>query len=272
MRSSRIAPAALARTLPSPALCDLNVSDWDQARCLLSPVKTYGAVGSPRAGLPEPWLKLLGDHPQAVPSVERFRAYLTRFGVQEDDVGGPLDRPVSSNTVGEKARYFIIHDTSVLLEANKKLGFPASINGKAWSDALIAVLARKKNAHVFVGRAGQSITAVDFGEALVTTKFEKTRRDLLEGLFVGVENLQPRLRGSKGIDSLAPVPGFTRSQLKRLAVIYVAVSVRAGRWLIPVFHAVLDSGIPDAHDDPQHFDLDMFSAALNGVLSDLGEG
>ena len=262
--------SALAEPLPSPARCDLNAPDWDQARCLLSPVRTYGVIGSPKKTLPVPWHKLLGEHPLEVPPAARLTAFLRKAGIREKDVGGALDQPLSRNLPGQGARYFIIHDTSVLLDTPARNGFPAYVNGKAWSDAMIKALAGKKNAHVFVGRTGQSATAVDFGEALVTTKFEKTRRDVLEGLFVGVENLQPRLRDGKGIDSIAPLPGFTRAQLKRLAVVYVAASVRAGRWLIPAFHAVLDSGIPDGHDDPQHFDLPVFSAALNGVLLDMG--
>ena len=261
-----------AQPLPSPARCDLNASDWDQARCLLSPVKTYGVVGSPGHALPKPWQKLLGEQSLEVPSAQRLRTYLRKVGVQEKDVGGALDQPISRNSFGQGARFFIIHDTSVLLDTPGQGGFPAYVNGKDWSGAMIKALAQKHNAHVFVGRTGTSATAVDFAEALVTTKFEKTSREHLEGLFVGVENLQPRLRDGKGIDSIAPVPGFTQAQLKRLAVIYVAASVRAGRWLIPAFHAVLDNGIADAHDDPQHFDLAKFSAALSGVLLQLSGG
>jgi len=216
--------------------------------------------------LPVPWKKLFMDHQQVLPSVENFRAYLRQAGIQEKDIGGGLGQPISKNSYGENARYFIIHDTSTLLEARGKRGFPAYSNGKAWSDGKIKILEQKKNAHVFIGRTGQSSTAVDLGQALVTTKFEKANRERLEGLFVGVENIQPRRLDSKGIDSISPVPGFTQTQLKRLAVVYVAASIRAGRWLIPAFHAVLDNGIKDGHDDPQHFDLDQFSAALNEVL------
>ena len=260
---------ALARPLPSPALCDLNVQDLEQARCLLSPVKPYGRVGRPVTLLPVPWPRLLADQVRDVPATGHLSAWLKKLGIQEYEIGGPLDQSISTNAGGEKARYFVIHDTSIVLDSRGSRGFPAGIDGKAWSDARIQSLARKSNAHVFVGRTGQSVTAVDFGTALVTTKFEKTDREALEGLFVGVENLQPRLRDRKGIDAIAPMPGFTPAQLRRLAIVYVAASARAGRWLIPAFHAVLDSGIPDAHDDPQHFDLGPFSAALDRVLLEL---
>lgn len=260
---------ALAQVSPSPTRCNLNVEDWEQARCLLSPVITYGHIGSPRRSLPAPWQSLLGSHPRKLPTEDRFHAYLRHAGIRESDVGGGVDHPISQTAQGQSAHYFVIHDASVLLDAPRKRGFPAYINAKAWSDATTKSLASKKNAHVFIGRTGQSVTAVNFGEALITTKFEKTDQERLAGLFVGVENLQPRLRDGKGIDSVAPMPGFTSSQLKRLAVVYVAASLRAGHWLIPAFHAVLDNGIADAHDDPQHFDLARFSAMLNGVLREV---
>lgn len=262
------AAPAFSQELPSPVRCDLNAREWDQVRCLLAPVKAYGALGKTGKTLPSPWQKLFLDPRQELPSADIFGAYLRRSRIPEDDVGGALAHPISENLHGEKARYFIIHDTSILVDAPGRKGFPSYLNGKAWSDREIRILGQKRNAHVFVGRTGQSSTAVDFGEALVTTKFEKTDRDRLEGLFVGVENIQPRIRDRRGMDSIAPQPGFTQSQLKRLAIVYVAASIRARRWLIPAFHAVLDNGIKDGHDDPQHFDLDRFSAALTRVLSE----
>ena len=45
-------------------------------------------------------------------------------------------------------------------------------------------------------------------------------------------------------------------------MLYVAASVRAGHWLIPAFHAVLDSYFLEGHDDPQHFRMRFFSAAV----------
>jgi hypothetical protein len=56
-------------------------------------------------------------------------------------------------------------------------------------------------------------------------------------------------------DYIAPSPGFTAAQMDRLALIYVVASVRRGSWMIPAFHAAVDAGISDAHDDPQNFDL-----------------
>jgi len=70
-------------------------------------------------------------------------------------------------------------------------------------------------------------------------------------------------------DNVAPVPGFSDQQLDRLALLYVAASVRRGQWLIPAFHAVLDIGIPDAHDDPQNFDLGRWDSRLGALLGEI---
>lgn len=66
-----------------------------------------------------------------------------------------------------------------------------------------------------------------------------------KGLFLNVEQVQPRRsdqNASANNDALAPIPDFTDIQLDRLALVYVAASVRCGKWLIPVFHASVDAG------------------------------
>ena len=50
---------------------------------------------------------------------------------------------------------------------------------------------------------------------------------------------------------------------------YVMASRRAGTWLIPAFHAAIDEGISDGHDDPQHFSLEAFDMALTSLLQAL---
>ena len=42
-----------------------------------------------------------------------------------------------------------------------------------------------------------------------------------------------------------------------------------GEWLVPAYHAAIDAGIPDAHDDPQNFDLNLWSKRLNALLQQL---
>ena len=268
MGAFALAPGLRAEDkLPSPHHCDLNVAKLTQAQCLLSQVARYGELGPPLSNLPPPWPALLGDAPRRVPAVPAMRSLLSDRGINEADLGGSLDAPVSRTARGERARYFIIHDTSAPTLPAGGSGFPLEINGEPWSEKYLKQLSAAANAHVFVGRTGKSRTAVGFDKPLLTTKFERNGdRTRLVGMFLGVENLQPRRLDAKGIDSIAPVPGFTPPQLQRLALIYVAASVRAGTWLVPVYHAVLDGGIKNAHDDPQDFDLQGFSAAVLELL------
>jgi hypothetical protein len=46
--------------------------------------------------------------------------------------------------------------------------------------------------------------------------------------------------------------------------------VRAARWLVPAFHAAIDSQIPNGHDDPLNFDIDSFAKSLDGLMATLG--
>ncbi|MCA1591830.1 MAG: hypothetical protein LC754_04085, partial [Acidobacteria bacterium] len=113
-----------------------------------------------------------------------------------------------------------------------------------------------------------SATGHDFRQGWRSTRYEgqTTRR---RGLFLAVENIQTRRRDARGIDSEAPDPGFSDAQLERLALVYVAASVRRGEWLIPAFHAVIDLSA-GTHDDPQNFDLDRWAARLNSLLESIG--
>ena len=51
-----------------------------------------------------------------------------------------------------------------------------------------------------------------------------------------------------------------------LAALYVYVSARAGRWLIPAQHNTVDSGIKDAHDDPQNFEMKRFGKEIERLV------
>jgi hypothetical protein len=165
----------------------------------------------------------------------------------------------------------VIHDTS-----GPKLGsFPANLD----SDRRINNLARfhcsdsHEIAHVIVNRLGDLYVGHDLSVPWRATKFERALNfgGALKGLFLHVEFIQPR-RGSPGHrrnDIVAPTPGFTASQYDRLALIYTLASVRAGQWLVPAFHAVIDNNIRDGHDDPQNFDLEAFAHSLEMLLDRL---
>lgn len=241
-----------------------------QAACLTREVKRLGIIGNETI---TPYLKSLSG--ESAPAIPKVQTLLDSQKIKSADVGGDLNTKISAN-------YFIIHDTSSpncsakgsLASCQTRGEFPANRDDASWS--------YNKNfgghpkqypnrlAHVFTNRVGASITEVNFADHIATTKFEscfdvqaKTK------LFVGVENIQPRVGepkipkpGEKANDFDAPNPGFTNKQYERLALIYIVASARRGQWLIPAFHAVLDQYYSDGHDDPQRFDMEAFSAAV----------
>lgn len=243
----------------------------DQAGALLRPVKKWGRLGEPLTRLPA-GLEGRPGKPCGI-RLKRFRDYLAAKGISEQDLGGPLDRPVSHAWNGSPdeamARYFVIHDTSTPNYGDKP--FPQNIDEAGWKYNRLSIWQKgtKSRAHVFVNRVGESVTAVDFEVPWRATRFELGYVNLApKGLFLHVEMVQPRRRdqagGSKN-DALAPEPGFTPDQYERLALVYAAASFRQGAWLIPAFHAALDAGISGAHDDPQNFSLDSFAREVEAL-------
>lgn len=250
----------------------------EQARCLLRHVKMYGELDAEVKELPELLEKLVGNKVKI--DKKKLRGFLKTHDINEVDIGGSLDSKLSTAKLpsGEiiYANYFIIHDVSTpnYLEED----FPLDINESTW--ILNDLEKRWKNnkvAHLFINRLGSSINTVDFGSALPEKKFgTKFARDFLKeeakGLQIHIELIQPRRsdpNGAKGNDAIAPIPGFTKAQYDRLALVYLAVSVRRGSWLIPAFHAAIDAGIKNAHDDPQNFDLEEWCKSIASLLSNL---
>ena len=250
-------------------------SPVEQARCLLRPVYPYGRLGRPLHPLPDPLEKLIGT--PVTFSVAQFRRYLSRIGVSEADLGGNLDsalcRANDNDPKAPIAEYFLIHDTSTPNYGNQAI--PDNINTPAWPHNNLQRWdqGEKAKAHIFINRLGQSLTAVDFGTPWRATKLEvRVLGERSRGMAVHVELIQPRRsdpNGPPGNDAIAPVPGFTDAQLKRLALVYIAASLRKGRWMIPAYHAAFDAGIPDAHDDPQHFDLRRWAQFLKQTIGEI---
>lgn len=246
-------------------------SPLEQALCLLRHVKMYGQLDPSLATLPPPLNNLIGG----AMSVDKdlLRRYLLARGIVEAKIGGAIFDPVSraNNNApsAEPARYFVIHDVSTPNFLDKP--FPSNINMQTGPGNNLNRWKEIKKTHVYINRAGESVTAVDFKTPLRATKLElqDVRR---KGLFLHTELVQPRRsdpNGRIGNDALAPDPGFTETQLHRLALVYVAASVRRGAWLIPAFHAAIDVGIPDAHDDPQNFAMTAWMSQLDSLLRSL---
>lgn len=235
----------------------------EQAKCLLRPVLRGGAVGQPLAKLPEPLESLIGKPAQV--KADQLKKYLAAHKIAEDDIGGPLSQKVT-------AKYFVIHDTSTPNYHEKPI--PANINTPEWPLNNFERWKKMPVAHMFVNRMGQSMTWHPFSMSWRATKYESKTltKEESHGMFVHTELSQPRQadpKGHPGNDAIAADPGFTPGQYDRLALLYLAVSLEHGTWLVPAYHCCLDSGMVDGHDDPQNFKLDEWAKRLNGLLKEL---
>lgn len=248
----------------------------EQAKCLLTPVLEGGKLGTPLEKLPDVLAERVGrsdnlPNQAAIQSLLRERGLDVVFG---DRLQRPGSRANDNDRQARGASYIVLHDTS---SPNfRGLRWPVKID----DDPKINSLARYscdnniERAHVFINRLGDVFAPHDFGIPWRATKFEMATNfdGRLKGLFLHIELVQPRKRHPKfrgNNDHLAPSPGFSQVQYDALALIYAIASLRAGVWLIPAYHAVLDDGIYDKHDDPQNFDLDAFAASLGNLLERL---
>jgi hypothetical protein len=248
----------------------------EQARCLLTPVQPIGRLGPALEALPEAIGKRVGGNVD-LPSQAALGALLRDRGADKDLIA-TLNDPVShahdNDPLSRSATYVIFHDTST--PNYRTQPWPLSID----DDPKVNNLARYEcandieRAHVFINRKGAIFLAHDFTVPWRATKFEAAKNfgSALKGLFLHIELIQPR-RAMKGYgrrnDFQAPNPGFSQAQYDSLALVYAVASRRAGFWLIPAFHSVLDEGIRNKHDDPQNFQLEAFAASLDHLVGEL---
>ena len=248
----------------------------EQARCLLNPVQPVGHLGPPLEGLPDAIGKRVGGNAD-LPSHEALAALLRDRGAAESLIGTlalPVSHAHDNDPLSRSATYIVFHDTST--PNYRSQPWPLSID----DDPKINNLARYEcsndieRAHVFINRGGAILLSHDFSVPWRATKFESARNfgSSLKGLFLHIELIQPR-RALSGYgrrnDFRAPQPGFSQPQYDALALVYAVASRRAGFWLIPAFHSVLDEGIRNKHDDPQNFELDAFARSLDTVIDEL---
>jgi hypothetical protein len=250
----------------------------EQARCLLRPNKIGGVLGEQLKKLPKPLENLIGEVFRI--KKENLRKYLQKNKIDEETIGGNLDRPLALAKLpsGEQipTLYFIIHDTSspYLKDAPFPTGFD---HDKNWKGNDLTIWLKQPVAHIFVNRLGESLTTTPFDETVRKGWGTKFARDFLKadgkGLQIHIELIQPRRRDATkpnpDNDLFAPFPGFTDGQYERLALLYVAASARRGSWLIPAYHSAIDAGIKDAHDDPQNFELAKFAEKLKSLQKKL---
>lgn len=253
----------------------------EQATCLLRAVGKGGTIADTEAPLPAHLAARIGQ-PVSV-SRSAFRRYLQAEGIQETSLGGGLDEPLST-TEGEPAHpalYFVIHDTSDILCTREE--FPGDSDSPDASWNMAATWESSKQAHLFLTRDGAAYSPQGrtFSVPWRATKHEMTIGESTRGRFLHIENVQLRrpeveadapLTNAEGHcvnDRIAQRPGFTPKQMHLLALTYIAASIRAGEWMIPACHAVIDASFAGGHDDPQNFDLEAWSEAIDAVVADI---
>jgi len=247
----------------------------EQAKCLLRPNGYGGILGPALAKLPAPLERSIGTRVNV--SLQKLAKYLAKLNISESDIGGPLDGALAEAQLPNgqivPSMYFVIHDTST--PNLKDEIFPVEMDtNAAWRGNKLSVWMNSPVAHVFVARTGDSITATPFSRSVTKgwgTKFARERlRSEAKGLQLHIELVQPRKRDPRSSnpdnDLIAPDPGFSKAQYDRLAILYLAASVRRGAWMVPAYHSAVDAGIKDAHDDPQNFDLAKFASSLEYLL------
>ncbi|WP_088309656.1 hypothetical protein [Novosphingobium sp. B 225] len=241
----------------------------DQATCLLRKVKLLGEK-EPQP-LPPVISSLMTNG--GAPSAEMKEAALGAFPQPYQDYARlHATDPASQTEAGLPALYFVIHDTSDPFYKNDP--FPRDIDNdhrvNSFTSYMDQTFASAPVAHIFLNRVGQIWAGHDFQEPWRATKLESRVVGVpARGRFVHIETVQPRrfLPGATNRGQTeGPRPGFSKAQYRMLAALYVYSSARTGRWLIPGFHATVDAGIPDAHDDPQNFELKEFGKELEQLV------
>lgn len=241
----------------------------EQANCLLRKIKPLAVrVSQP---LPKVIKQLMESG--GAPSVASKQAALDSFPEPYRAYAVEhAQAPVSQTAAGVPLAYFVIHDTSTPFYKDEP--FPKNLDNdrlvNSFQPYISDEIAPEPVAHIFLNRQGQIWPGHEFAEGWRATKLEsRVVGPTARGRFVHIETVQPR-RFMPGATSRgqtqAPKPGFTKSQYRMLAALYVYVSARAGKWLIPAQHNTVDAGIPDAHDDPQNFEMKRFAKELEKLV------
>ncbi|MGA7433332.1 MAG: hypothetical protein WBQ24_02900 [Xanthobacteraceae bacterium] len=244
-----------------------------QAMCLMRGMDATRNLGPPLEGLPPGLAKRIGET-SGLPTRETLSAYLSKLDLEWDFAAylwQPLSRAHDNDPDAPMAKYFVIHDTSGPYYGHRAFPDDININPKVNNLLSFACSDEWGKAHVVVNRMGDSLLNHDFSIPWRETKFEQAAEfgGVLKGLFVHIEMIQPRRAGAGRGDGHSPDPAFTPAQYDRLALLYTIVSVRAGRWLVPAFHAALDADIHNGHDDPLNFKVDSFADGIDRLMEKL---
>jgi hypothetical protein len=248
----------------------------EQAKCLMRGMDQKRNLAPPMESLPSALAERVGMD-AGLPSREALSTFLSKKDLEWDFAAYlwmPVSRANNDDPSAPLARYFVIHDTSGPNYGHR--AFPGNVDGNSKINNLADFKCYDGwgKAHVVINRSGAMLLSHELSIPWRETKFEQAANfaGALKGLFLHVELIQPR-RAATGHgrynDARSPSPAFTPAQYDRLALVYTIASVRAGRWLIPAFHAALDANIRNGHDDPLNFDAEGFAGSLEGVVKKL---
>ncbi len=248
----------------------------EQAMCLMRAMDATRNLRPTLESLPPALATRIGRN-TGLPAREVLSDFLSKQDLEWDfaaQLWQPVSRARDDEPDAPPARYFVIHDTSGPYYGRRP--FPADIDVAPKINSLKNFKCTDGwgRAHVVVNRSGQMLLEHDFSIPWRETKFERAVNfaGALKGLFLHVELIQPR-RSARGRarrnDAQSPNPSFSAAQYDRLALLYVIASVRAGEWLVPAFHAAIDAGIRNGHDDPLGFDVESFAGSLQRLMEKL---
>lgn len=252
-----------------PATLAFAGTRLEQARCLLRRVGPRGVL------VPQPLpavIAALFEDGAPRPDAGTLAAAIDAFPepFRSEALAHALD-PVSHTAGGQSAAYFVIHDTSTPFLGAAP--FPRDLDDDPLVNDFAPYFTGDPVAHLFLNRRGEIRWGHDLAEGWRATKLESRIVGVASrGRFLHVETIQPR-RVALGAapdnqgNTRGPDPGFSPAQYRMLAALYLYASARAGTWLVPAFHATVDAGIPDAHDDPQNFDLNRFGREVARLLA-----
>jgi hypothetical protein len=248
----------------------------DQAKCLMRGMDATRNLVPTLERLPPALANRIGRY-TGLPTREVLSTFLSKQDLEWDFAAylwQPLSRAHDNDPNAPNARYFVIHDTSGPSFGHR--AFPAEMDVDPKINNLAGFKCRDGwgPAHVVVNRLGAMLLSHELAIPWRATKFERASDfdGALKGLFIHIELIQPRRSASghgQRNDAEAPTASFSAAQYDRLALLYAIASVRAGHWLIPAFHAAIDSHIRNGHDDPLNFDIDSFAASLDALMKKL---
>ncbi len=251
----------------------------EQAKCLMRSMDATRNLAPMLDSLPSALASRVGQD-GGLPTREVLSALLSKQDLEWDFayfLWQPISRANDDDPATPMARYFVIHDTSGPNFGHHAFPDDLNVNPRINNLASFKCDDGWGRAHIVISRSGGMLVNHDYGIPWRETKFERAVNfnGALKGLFVHNELIQPRRAASgrgRYNDAQTPDPGFTGAQYDRLALLYTIASVRSGRWLIPAFHAAIDAGIPNGHDDPLNFSIASFADSLQRLIDQLNGG